>query len=214
MKSDKQKAVTLIELLAVIAVIGILTAILLPAVSKVRSKAHTAQSAANLRSLMTAANLFSSENNGYLPNTFNEEGRDWARQLLPYLDMPANSFNQLQGKRPPGVFACPASDYTLPTNGSWPSDYGKNAVFAWRSGNPAYPPMPQSRILEPAKILFFADSLAGARDVSPFPEGHNMGFRHNDRAQVVYLDGHIGSFAPDEVPGASSWRTAPWYPEY
>lgn len=57
---------TLIELLTVIAIIGILAAILIPVVGKVRETARWAQGSSNLRQ-MTLANLsFATDNNGIL----------------------------------------------------------------------------------------------------------------------------------------------------
>lgn len=58
---------TLIELLTVIAIIGILAAILIPTVGKVRSQAHRAQSQNQLRQISIGILTFASDNRGYLP---------------------------------------------------------------------------------------------------------------------------------------------------
>ncbi|MDR1282094.1 MAG: prepilin-type N-terminal cleavage/methylation domain-containing protein [Opitutaceae bacterium] len=60
-------AFTLIELLTVIAIIGILAAIIIPTVGKVRETAKRAKSISNLRQLATAANLHASENRNKYP---------------------------------------------------------------------------------------------------------------------------------------------------
>lgn len=55
------RAFTLIELLAVIAVIGILTAILLAGIGKVRQSATESKTVSNLRQLSTAVSLHNNE---------------------------------------------------------------------------------------------------------------------------------------------------------
>ncbi|MEC7487460.1 MAG: prepilin-type N-terminal cleavage/methylation domain-containing protein, partial [Verrucomicrobiota bacterium] len=58
-KKSKSSAFTLIELLTVIAIIGILAAILIPAVGAVRQKASQAKSSSNMRQIALAYNNFS-----------------------------------------------------------------------------------------------------------------------------------------------------------
>lgn len=59
---------TLIELLTVIAIIGILAAILFPTVNSVRAKAQRAVDASNLREIAKAAMVYANDNNDRLPD--------------------------------------------------------------------------------------------------------------------------------------------------
>ncbi|HZL46714.1 MAG TPA: prepilin-type N-terminal cleavage/methylation domain-containing protein [Opitutaceae bacterium] len=59
---------TLIELLTVIAIIGILAAIIIPSVGKVRETAQRTADANNLREIGKAAMIFAAENNDRLPD--------------------------------------------------------------------------------------------------------------------------------------------------
>jgi prepilin-type N-terminal cleavage/methylation domain-containing protein/prepilin-type processing-associated H-X9-DG protein len=59
-------AFTLVELLTVIAIIGILAAIILPVTAKVRQNARTAQCLSNIRQIAMANVLFAGENKGQL----------------------------------------------------------------------------------------------------------------------------------------------------
>jgi len=74
MNSDSLKPVrairrgfTLIELLTVIAIIGILAAIIIPTVGTVRQTARSAACASNLRQIALAVLLYTESNKGYLP---------------------------------------------------------------------------------------------------------------------------------------------------
>jgi prepilin-type N-terminal cleavage/methylation domain-containing protein len=58
---------TLIELLTVIAIIGILAAILIPTVGKVRQSGQSAKCASNLRQIGMQLSLFANDNKGFLP---------------------------------------------------------------------------------------------------------------------------------------------------
>jgi prepilin-type N-terminal cleavage/methylation domain-containing protein len=67
---------TLIELLTVIAVIGILAAIIIPTVGKVRETAQRTADANNLREIGKAAMIFAAENNDRLPDPLAQASQD------------------------------------------------------------------------------------------------------------------------------------------
>jgi prepilin-type N-terminal cleavage/methylation domain-containing protein/prepilin-type processing-associated H-X9-DG protein len=62
-----RRAFTLIELLAVIAIIGVLAAIIIGSVSKVRDAARSATCSSNLRQIGAAFNLYAADNRGLYP---------------------------------------------------------------------------------------------------------------------------------------------------
>ena len=57
-RTQNRRGFTLIELLTVIAVVGILAAILIPSVEKARTHALRAESASNLRQVFAACGLY------------------------------------------------------------------------------------------------------------------------------------------------------------
>lgn len=80
---------TLVELLAVMAVIGLLTAMLIPAVQMVRESARRNNCANNARQVALALHLFEGAQ-GYLPSTLGVTREDflihWQARTLPFLE--------------------------------------------------------------------------------------------------------------------------------
>ncbi len=67
-RRQSRRGFTLIELLTVIAIIGILAALIFPTVGKVRETAQRTVDANNLREIVKAATLYAADNNDRLPD--------------------------------------------------------------------------------------------------------------------------------------------------
>ena len=82
-----RRAFTLIELLAVILVVGILTALLAPVGSKMVGKSQSVRCSANLRQIGTAIQLYAADHDGEIVpwRITNSAQNFWAALLLPYL---------------------------------------------------------------------------------------------------------------------------------
>lgn len=79
MKLSRKKAFTLVEMLTVIAIIGVLAGIILPAMKRARDKAKMANCTNNLLQFSRGIDLFRAEHDGEFP--------DWLSNLYPsYID--------------------------------------------------------------------------------------------------------------------------------
>jgi prepilin-type N-terminal cleavage/methylation domain-containing protein len=108
MKSNQRKAFTLVEMLTVIAIVGILAGFLLPTIKKARDQAKKTKCAHNLKEFVDAIDLYRIEHNDY---------PDYLSNLYPsYVDSPE-------------MYLCPA-DYCMqgpssPYNSHVGADGGK-----------------------------------------------------------------------------------------
>jgi prepilin-type N-terminal cleavage/methylation domain-containing protein len=105
-KSEFVRAFTLIELLIAIAIIAILAALLLPALSRGKAKALQIRCVGNQKQIGVAYNLYAGDNRDSYPVQ-----RDWASgggQDGTYFSFVAASNRPLNQYASPAVFQCPA----------------------------------------------------------------------------------------------------------
>lgn len=197
----RNRAFTLIELLTVIAIIGILSAILIPTVSVVRQKAGSARCLSNLRQIALAGYLYA-QDEGVYPGW--GTGQDRKELLFPYLHS-GRSNTDTAGDQ---VWRCPAN-----AQPDLEASYGFNTYLNWQ---------PFASIREPSATVAVAD--AGIKDsLEPTLATHLMPpstltngtlARPNPRhgaggrgtVNIGFVDGHVESrsmeppFYPD-IPG-------------
>ncbi len=131
----RRTAFTLIELLTVIAIIGILAAILIPTVSKVRQTARRANCASNLRQIGVGVLAYTADNKDWLPGGAVKVGQwnlfglqrtaspqGWVENGIPTQDLAAQIYPYAAGSSfPPGVnrlplvktFVCPGNNPSM-----------------------------------------------------------------------------------------------------
>jgi prepilin-type N-terminal cleavage/methylation domain-containing protein len=121
----RRGAFTLIELLTVIAIIGILAAIIVPTVGRVRESAKTSQCGSNLRQIAMALMLYANDNKDRLPPAKDADGIQWSKAIDTYLPQRGTSATAPENK----VFVCPSADYAGEDNDTLSRTYaGTDAI--------------------------------------------------------------------------------------
>ncbi|MDR1282011.1 MAG: DUF1559 domain-containing protein [Opitutaceae bacterium] len=199
-------AFTLVELLTVIAIIGILAAITIPVVGKVREAARKAECASNLRQIGAAMYSFANDNRQMLPPTFvngdtNLKTNNWWVYVIPYLGYPpAETLDNDYVKRCSvrGPLHCPKTDPdTINEKGQLWVSYVMNQRYRTIRGGGSliYTGARLSDINTPAQSLMVAEGRKGPEFTTHTtdPDGKNGGliYPHGDKGNALFADGHV-----------------------
>jgi len=215
------RAVTLVELLAIVALVAVLVALIFPAVEMARAASQKMKCSSNLRAIGQTALLYAAENNNnLLPYRMDAPVGDpagfWYDHLYEYVGRARGQsgryVNGIQ-KEYPG-FICP-----LTPNGK----YAINRLCGWKGhsvevfGEPqAYLKLGQvfvnAKVVQPpgglAKTAWFACPVKGNTTSAFLPENYRktdfIGFPHSDSANVLFMDGHVENIRNPDFPNHPS----------
>lgn len=191
-----RRGFSLVELLTVIAIIGVLAAILIPVVGSMREKARASQCAANLRTWGNATGLYVADNNGHLPasvfgttkiDNVESMATDAYSGLIRYV-MPPNHSTQKWGFNSNDMadYMCSNRD-NAGNNMKW-GTYGFN-VYPSR--------LPMATISKPSRLVWATELADGKRwlDFGTLAS-HLFACQtkpHGNTSNVLYLDGHVSA---------------------
>lgn len=216
-------AFTLIELLTVIAIIGILAAILIPLAGSVRESARQSVCQNNLRQWYTAWILYANDNDDRLPMANQWEpgwgNVPWVTALGIYQDynwygIGGNAW--WLGGREDTTGTCPSDDFAHghgnapPTAPNTYISYAYNTQAVGVQWNATSEPAGRRNLTQiGARTIIFGDG-SGSWAFIPGNPARELNYRHRDRAIAILAGGNIyvayGN-DPDDPP------TELWYPD-
>lgn len=190
-----KRAFTLIELLVVIAIIAILASLLLPAVSKAKSKAHSVTCINNLRQWVLAMQLYVLEHEDYLPpegtGTALNQQTGWyvalpkEMGLGDYFQMPwRTNANAPVGK---SIWICPANPRR--SNGNNLFHYCMNEHIDQTGEKDR--PVKLSSVPQTTSVVWLFDNGKLAARAQQNNVHTNI---HQGGANFAFLDGHVQRF--------------------
>ncbi|BCM88535.1 hypothetical protein IAD21_00368 [Abditibacteriota bacterium] len=196
-----RRAFTLLEILVVIAIIGLLAAILFPAFARARENARRASCSSNLKQIFLAHSLYRDDYDGiFAPCAYLNAGGgqvEWPELFLPYTrnrqificpsdasskeisyGLNTTAFADVEFLPPPpggvqlgGISFPSVSEFVMACESGAGDDFAISKPDSWK-------------VVPPSKSLQFEGDSRAAK-------------RHFDRSNVLFLDGHIKSFALD-----------------
>lgn len=209
---------TLVELLVVVAMIAMLAALLLPALSTAREKGKSAVCQSNLKQLGIAFAMYWNDYNDYLPPAVDLPGL-WVECIIKYLGGYGRNPGDVylyHPTRQARVLKCPST--TLVPSIAHQLQYGYNCLSlgTYDTNNPAYPRYPRvMQVTRPAERLMVGETPDHSfHDATGYFCAANNGIfgRHKGYSNVLFVDTHVAPMWVEPLlhEGPASWFHEPF----
>ena len=209
---------TLVELLVVIAVIGILIAILLPVFASMREKGRRTVCLSHMKQIELAMTAYAQDNEGCFPPSVSTTGTDWAGSIFHYVQA-KDVFRCPSIQVPPEIPGFPAlfggklaKGYAINTNLNdgeistlvssgiagariqYPATTVSLGEFAYRTA-----PLPPNGVSTSYRATLTAPEVESSLRSGETFMGPPGGLRHNGGCNYAFVDGHVRWYTPAQV---------------
>ncbi len=200
---------TLIELLVVIGIIGVLAAIILPALRAAREKGYTTQCSSNLRQIGAALQMYTNDFDGLLPHEDDKDAdaKCWFEAVDPYLEtrgMDSSEINDV--KMCPGVQK--GKDKRV-------EGYGMNGYLERKLTPWEFHRLLDSVLSPISDTVAVFDKSTNETAISYKGKPGDFAKRHQGGGNILFLDWHVKWHSRDRIKSDVK-RTKPtifWDPE-
>ena len=207
-KQRFHKAFSLVEILVVLAIVGLIAALLLPVFNGVRTTARITTCQSNLRQIGVGLQLYLNDHRGLYPSLLaSPTNCTWSHNVAPYL----KSEKIFTCPENPDLFfksGCPApepqGEITLAFHGGYTLDVPDSG----RS-----PQMSERQIRMPASMILVIDGDGDYTNAGPGTgaitaerlEEMAVHLRHRGGANALFADGHVKWLSQTAVTKRSLW---------
>jgi prepilin-type N-terminal cleavage/methylation domain-containing protein/prepilin-type processing-associated H-X9-DG protein len=194
---NKKKGFTLIELLVVIGIIGVLAAIILPAMRAAREKARTATCLNNLHQIGVALQQYTNDFSGLLPH---EDDKDPPNSCWYYLIDPYLETRGLEDAEINDVKLCPGVAKAKVTRAE---SYKMNSML--ETGEEPFRNI--ATLLQPSATVAIFDAETQGQLLKFKGKWENFSQRHQKGGNILFLDWHVRWYSQQHVTSDAKSNT-------
>ena len=214
-----KKSFSLIELLVVVAIIGVLASLILPSLGAARKRAQSAVCQNNIKQIGLAISMYALDNDNYAPadNKSTATGLQWHRTLSQ------SNYINYDHEDDGTAFVCPNGEKL---DNNWESNYGLN--FRLGRGNASggsdssstnYQYLSKLNSNHAQETMVLMDGFNKFRFVQSIDmnttrllQNSPSIARHQEKANLLFVDGHIESQSYSTLLTETSYLEDFWTP--